>query len=187
MAATAPDQNTVPITAASWIMAFAYGSSVSRRAAIRPWTSIGTGISAPGSSVQVDPVRGEDPAVLEQPDELLARTGDCPPTGTRSPRTTTAGRTACSRRDPMSRAVSRLRQAGQVDAARIAGSCRPVRGAVEELWTGRRHEEHGARAGVVDDAIDEGEQGVVRPMQILEHEHDRVGSPPGTPGTAARR
>ena len=174
MAATAPDQNTVPITAASWIMAFAYGSSMSTRAAIRPWTSIGTGISARGSSVQADPFAVR---ILRS---LSSRTNSRAYRGLPADRDTmvsetTAGRTACSRRFPISRVVSRSDSGGRATRLATPGSCRPVREASEELWTGGRNEEHGARGRVVDDPVDEGKQGVVRPMQVLEHEHGRVG------------
>jgi hypothetical protein len=50
MAASAPDQNTRPATAASWISALSSGGSMSRRAAMSAFSACGNGIFASGKS-----------------------------------------------------------------------------------------------------------------------------------------
>ena len=71
IAASAPAQKTLPITAASASSDFTSGSSVSRRAAISACTESGNGTSAPSRSRQLEPSCDEQVAVLQQAHELL--------------------------------------------------------------------------------------------------------------------
>ena len=70
IAATAPAQNTLPITAASASSDFASGLSVSNRAAISALTDSGNGTSAPSTTPNSPPPHQQLP-VLQEPDELF--------------------------------------------------------------------------------------------------------------------
>ena len=70
-----------------------------------------------------------------------------------------------------------VRQRGQDDRGRpVRWAPSPVRAPVGQLGPGRGHDQQGDAARLPDQVPDEGEQGVVGPVQVLEHDHQR---PPG--------
>jgi hypothetical protein len=70
-----------------------------------------------------------------------------------------------------------VRQGGEGDGRGPAGrALAPVRVAVEQLGPGRGHDQQGHAAGLLGQVADKGQQGVVGPVQVLEHQDQR---PPG--------
>ena len=158
----APGQKTLPRTAASWSSSFSSGGSGSSRAAMSPWTVSGSGRSS------------IDAALGEHARELLG-----------------VERVAAGAREQ--RLLGLGRQHGLRRAARRAGapSRRPTSGASESVGAfslpppqpGRRSSSSGRAVQTtssgtsvdpVDEVVDEVEQAVVRPVEVLEDEHERA-------------
>ena len=77
-------------------------------------------------------------------------------------------------------------QRGEVDRRRVAQPGRPGRMLLVQLRPRRAEDEQRHALRPVGQMLEEGEQRVVGPVQILEHEHRRPRPRPATRGSAAR-
>ena len=155
--ASAPVQKRFPITAASWSSAFCSGSSRSSRAAISPWTVSG---SSPDLA-----------AVAQHARELLGvervAAGAGEQLGLRLRRKNGAEQLArAGARCPRRRAPRARRQRVRLAAA-------PVGPPGEQLGPGGADDEQRHPGRPVDQVVDEVEQVVVGPVQVLEDQHQR--------------
>ena len=176
MAATAPGQNTRPITAASWTSALTSGVSASRRAAISPWTVSGTGMSgAAATSPSTDQLEA---VVGQQPRELLGvqRVAGGPlqqqgldPDGQHRPA------------DQGGQQPGRLQvgQRPQRDPGRRRVAAAPARLALQQLGPGRGHDQQGQVGRALDQVLQELEHRLVGPVQVLDHQDQRAGGGDG--------
>ncbi len=135
-------------------------------------------IQGPGCALLV-----QDPPVLEQSDELLGvqRVAPCPG---QDRGLDLGGEHGLLEQVADQTGRVGLREWAQVHPGGVAGGCRPRGGTFVELRAGRGHQKHRDPFGVVGDVLQEGEQRVVGPVQILEDEHrwvalgDRLQEPP---------
>ena len=80
-----------------------------------------------------------------------------------------------------------VRERGEVDRGRVAQAGRPGRMLLVQLGTGRAEQEERHALRPVGQVLEEGEQGRVCPVQILEDEHRLPPLRRATRGSAARR
>ena len=160
-----PTQNTFPSTAAAWRIAFSSGASPSRRAAMMPWTS--RAAAAPPSSL----ARGRAPDELLGVERVAA-----------SPLEQRLLRLA--RRAPAARGAtdqSRCLLVGERretrEGRRVQLSAAPAGASLEELGPRRRDHEQRHVRDPFDELVDEVEQAVVGPVEVLEDEDE--GAPLG--------
>src|SRR5262249_4262733 len=66
------------------------------------------------------------------------------------------------------------RQRLEVDRGERALARAPGRAAVDELGAGQRDDEHRMVPRPLEQVLDEVEQALVGPLEVLEHEHDRI-------------
>ena len=175
-------QKRLPITAASWSKAFCAGSSRSSRAAISPCTVSGSSLRRrPGRAS----MRANSSAYSGLPP---ARASSC---ALRLGRAATEPSSSWS-----SRAVSSS-LSGESEIVSAFGLPPPQPGRrVEQLRPRGADDEQRHAARPVDEVVDEVEQVVVGPVQVLEHEHERPlarraprrsGARPRTPRRRRRR
>ncbi len=169
MAATAPGQKTRPTTAASWTSALTSGARVSRRAAISPCTVSGTGMSGTAAPSPL----GRQALVGEQARELLGVQG------------VAAGPLQQQGLDPDGQhrpahqgghQPRRLQvgQRPQRDPGRRRAAVAPARVPFQQLGAGRGHDQQGQAGGALDQVLEELEHRRVGPVQVLDHQHQRV-------------
>ena len=177
ISASAPAQNTLPITEASCSRLLRSAASVSRRAAISACTESGTSTS----SAQL--ARGLRAGARTPP-----HTAGCRPPAPAAPAASRAGSTARSSSAAIRRAVSSSGERSEVDRGRVA-QARPPRSGAARSSSGRavQSTSSGTPSRPVGQVLEEGEQGRVRPVQVLEHEHRRPLRRPATRRSAARR
>ena len=179
---TAPAQNTFPTTAASCRSSLRSAGSASSRAAISACTCRGTG-SRRLPRAPVAPL-DEQPAILQHPDELLG-VERVAPRAFKDRLCISAGSTPWSRsRDEPRRSRRRERQAVR---GRVAEPRGPARMPLVELRTCGTHDQQRNALRPVSDVLEELEQRVIRPVQVLEHEDGRTVVLRCPRGSAARR
>ena len=158
-------RTSLPTTAASWTSSFCSGSSRSRRAAIRPCTVSGSRSSWPRSRSMRDELLGVE--------RVAARARAA------APPEVSAGRSgALEQLAEESRGVV-VRERRQRDRERVRLAAAPAGPAGQQLGPRGADEEQRHAARPLDQVVDEVEQVVVGPVEVLEHEHERplVGEP----------
>ena len=170
IAATAPAQNTFPITAASWSRLLRSAGSVSSRAAISAWNDSGNGTSTPPSAVLVEQL-----AVAQHAHELL-RVQRVPAGALEQQllRLRRQHRLLQQRRHELGGVgVRKRRQADRrvVAEARAPGGMRLV-----QLGPRRADDQQRNSLRPVGQMLEEGQQRLVGPVDVLEHEHQRARS-----------
>ena len=143
---------------------FSAGASASSRAAIIPCT-----VSGSGSSSGAAAGRPRSAASARTP----RRRADClPHADHRRPAPPPGG--ALARAARRGAAPSRRRTAPDRERRRVSLAAAPAAAAVEQLGPRRRDDQHRHVRGPFREVVDEVEQAVVRPVQILEDEHERA-------------
>ena len=171
--ATAPDQNTLPITAASCSSDFNAGGRASMRAPISDWRVSGTGIAASGIG---EPSASRLPSRI--PRSASIRTNSSansgfPPLRSISMACVSLGSTTRSRRPPIRPAVSPSVSGGSTICVALRDP-RPQSGRRSKS-SGRVAQSSmiGECASRLDELVDEVQERGVGPVQVLEDEHER--------------
>ncbi len=173
IAATAPAQNTLPTTAASESIALRSAGSVSRRAAINAPIDSGKGHLGARAERHGSIGLDEQVPVTQQSHELLGVQGI-------ALRSIEDRHLELGGHDGTEKPAHELPGLGigqrcEIDPVDVRQARGEVGMALEQLRAGRGHEKQGHPHGPVSEVLEEGEHGVVGPMDVLEHQDRRVG------------
>ena len=156
---SAPRQNTRPPSAACWSSRFSAGSSRSMRAAMSACTVSGIRSSAVSSSVRIRAVSSRKSGF---PSAFSSRRARCAGARRRA--------RGARRRDrpPRPPRAGRARRRARADCPRPRSACARAAPAA------RRRRSASARPELAGDVLQQVEELLLRPVDVLEHEHERL-------------
>ncbi len=171
MAASPATENVWPSTAASWRSARSSGPSRSRRAPITACSESGTASSGRSPTSWYPPPLG-----TMSPRAMSMRSNSTPYNGTPAALSTTAA-TASSGRPGVvpftNSTISGRLERSEMDGDRARPVGAPGGALFGELGAGDRHHQDRHARPPLGQLVDEVEEGGVRPMSVLEHQHRR--------------
>ena len=138
-----------------------------------PWIDSGKSSTSPVSVHPPSPL-DQQAAILQHPHVLLRVQADCPRRAPSSACCTSAGSSAWSSSAATSRAVSSPDSGVSESVLAFVLPPAPVLPALEQLGPGRADDQQRHRAGAVSQQVDEVQQRVVGPVDVLEHQHRRA-------------